>query len=55
MENHYLKRSTRILRLMKFIPNDARAPYRSLFASEEVEDDIDGFDGALDFDIENQE
>lgn len=41
--------------LMKFIPNDAKAPYRNLFTSEEIEDDIDGFDGALDFDIENQE
>ncbi|CAG9837583.1 unnamed protein product [Diabrotica balteata] len=40
--------------LMHLIPNDAKPLYRSLFSNNTVEDDIDGFDGDLDFDIRDE-
>lgn len=41
--------------LMKFIPNDARHVYRLLFSNADIEDDIEGFNGPLDFEVEEHE
>lgn len=38
--------------LLPLIPNDARHIYRSFRRDPSVEDDIDGFNGHVDFDIE---
>ncbi|KAJ8884086.1 hypothetical protein PR048_015943 [Dryococelus australis] len=35
--------------MMNLIPDDAKPTYQSLFASPQVDDDIEGFDGVLDF------
>lgn len=40
--------------LLSLIPKDARAMYRSLYSNSGVEDDIDGFNGELDFEVENE-
>lgn len=38
--------------LMHLIPRDAHTFYKSLTGDNNVEDDIDGFSGPLDFDVE---
>lgn len=41
--------------MMELIPSDAKPVYQRLFASAGVEDDIDGFDGELDFEMEESD
>lgn len=40
--------------LLPLIPSDAKSLYRSLFIQNNVQDDIDGFNGELDFQIDDQ-
>lgn len=37
---------------MSPIPNDAKSFYKSLIGDPTIEEDIDGFNGELDFDLE---
>lgn len=41
--------------LFPYIPNDALALSKNLITDETIDDDIEGFDGHLDFDLEHVE
>lgn len=38
--------------MMVFIPSDAKGFYKNFFSNPDVEDDVEGFNGDLDFDVE---
>lgn len=40
--------------LLPLIPKDARPLYRSFYSDDDVQDDIDGFNGHLDFEVEGE-
>lgn len=39
--------------IMHLIPSDAQDFYKNLKSNDTVDDDIDGFSGALDFEVED--
>ncbi|KAJ8710677.1 hypothetical protein PYW08_009192 [Mythimna loreyi] len=41
--------------LLPLIPSDARQYYENLAASQDLEDDVEGFNGSIDFDIEDED
>lgn len=41
--------------LLYLIPSDVRQYYENLTGSRDVEDDVDSFDGSIDFEIEDEE
>lgn len=40
--------------LLPLIPKDAKKFYNNLVGDPTIEDDLDGYDGQLDFDVENE-